>query len=116
MAGPVKRKHQAPAHHISQGSVGLLPAPCKAKLPGKSTTGIQRILFDQRSDKIRILWAHSPSAIGDERVHGIMAIARQILERKCKSHTIITFFYCTARLFHKGATCPPAGLPFHIKS
>ena len=69
MAGPVKFEHQPSAYHISQGSIGLSPVPCKAQFPGQSAAGVPGILFDQGSDKGRILLGHSLSAISDKRFH-----------------------------------------------
>ena len=60
VAGPMKRKHQASAHHVAQSSVGLPPVPGFAQFLGKPSPACGRIVGDQLTNENKIGICNDP--------------------------------------------------------
>lgn len=91
---PMKRKHQPPAHHVPQRTVGLHPVPCLAEYFGKTAAAGTRMLGDQVSDKRCVCIRYDAASVFD--FHG-GRIAKRELERKF----IILFFSPALRASNK---------------
>jgi hypothetical protein len=65
----VKLKHEAPADHVPQSSIGLNPVPGFAKLYGQCASAVIRIVFNQVVYKGDIFRSRDPASVFDGQVH-----------------------------------------------